>query len=323
MPTSFQNVHVIINPASGGDEPILNPINDVFGQHGIKWEARVTHEAGDATRLTAEAIDAGADLIACYGGDGTLNEVVNGMVGRDVPLGLLPGGTGNGVATEVGIPADLRAALEVLAADGARRKLDVGRCNDRHFMLRAFVGLPEDFNPSRELKDRIGFLAYPIYAVRFLTGREPVRYRITIDDLAFEEDGLLCLVNNVGYANGQRLQELAERVLFDVRDHATREEAATDEATGQSVLAGIRPDDGLLDVLLVTGENSLLQSLTSLVVRNKDNAGMKVHCFQGRRVAISAATEQEMRLDGEDGGRTPAQIEILPGAIELVVPAMP
>lgn len=77
-----KNVHVIINPASGKDEPILNPINDVFGQYDIPWEGHITHHPGDATRLTMEALEAGADLIASYGGDGTLMEVINGMVGQ-------------------------------------------------------------------------------------------------------------------------------------------------------------------------------------------------------------------------------------------------
>lgn len=316
MTTPFNNVHVIINPASGGDEPILNPINDVFASYDIPWQALVTHAAGDATRLAAEAIGAGADLIVSYGGDGTLTEVINGMVGKGVPLGILPGGTGNGVATEMGIPGDLTQALLVIGENAARRGLDLGQCGERYFVQRAFVGLPEDINPSRELKNRIGFLAYPLHAARFLRERSAIHFRITVDDLEFEEDGSLCLINNVGFSNSRRFQDVVERLLLDVHVH-DGPEATSSEGL---VLDTIRPDDGLLDVMLITGEQSLIKSLTSLVVRDEDNALAKAHFFQGKRITVEATPKQCVRLDGEDCNETPIQVEVLPQAIEVLVP---
>ena len=304
MTTQFQNVQVIINPASGSDEPILNPINDVFAQHDIKWDARVTHAPGDATRLTAEALDAGADLIVSYGGDGTLMEVVNGLMGRDgghsVPLALLPGGTGNGVATELKIPNELRQALQLIIDDPARRKLDVGRCDKRYFIQRAFVGLPDDFLPPRELKNSIGFMAYPIYAMRFLRERAPVRYHITIDDQEYDEEAILCLVNNVGYSNSDRVRDLIEKHLLDVHIHQGGEVIPAEE----NVLNTITPEDGLFDVMLVTVKPSLLRSLVNLPFRSEDNSLAQVHLFQGREITIQATPQQEIKLDGEEGGLT-------------------
>lgn len=316
MATQFQNVHVIINPASGSDEPILNPINDIFAQHDIRWDARVTHAPGDATRLTAEALDAGADLIVSYGGDGTLMEVINGLVGHDVPLALLPGGTGNGVATELKIPNDLRQALQLIANDPARRKLDVGQCGERYFIQRAFVGLPDDFTPPRELKNSIGFMAYPIYAMRFLRERSPVRYQLTIDDQEYDEEAILCLVNNVGYSNSDRVRDLIERNFLDVRVHQGNEVIPAEDI----VLNTINPEDSLFDVLLVTTKPSLIRSLFSLALRNEDNALAQVHLFQGRKVSIKATPHQEIKLDGENGGMTPSRLELLPKAIEIIVP---
>ncbi len=316
MPDSFQNVHVIINPASGGDEPILNPINDVFTDHNIPWEAHVTHGPGDAARLTAEAIDAGADLIVCYGGDGTVAEIINGMVGRDVPLGLLPGGTGNGVATELGIPGDLTQALRVIAHNANRRRLDLGLCRDRYFIQRAFVGLPEDINPSRDLKNRIGFLAYPLFAARFLRESTAIHFRLTVDGLDFEEDGSLCLVNNVGFSNARGLQEIVERLFLDVRVHEGSQVIQSEDL----VLDNIRPDDGLLDVLLITGESSLVKSLSTLVIDNSDKTLARVHFFQGRHITIEATPEQCVRVDGEDCDYSPVEIKVVPEAIELIVP---
>ena len=320
MATHFQNVHVIINPASGSDEPILNPINDIFAQHDIKWDARVTHAPGDATRLTAEALDAGADLIVSYGGDGTLMEVINGLLGHDVghsvPLALLPGGTGNGVATELKIPNDLRQALQLIAHDPARRRLDAGRCDKHYFIQRAFVGLPDDFTPPREVKNSIGFMAYPIYAMRFLRERSPVRYRLTIDDQVYDEEAILCLVNNMGYSNSDRLRDMVERNFLDVRIHQGEEVIPAE----QTVLNTITPEDGLFDVLLVTVKPSLLRSLVSLAVRGEDNGLAQVHVFQGRQITIQAIPDQEIKLDGEEGGKTPSRLELLPQAIEVIVP---
>lgn len=321
MATQFQNVQVIINPASGSDEPILNPINDIFAQHDIKWDARVTHAPGDATRLTTEALDAGADLIVSYGGDGTVMEVVNGLVGhnagRSVPLALLPGGTGNGVATELKIPNELRQALQLIVDDPARRKLDVGRCDKRHFIQRAFVGLPDDFMPPRELKNSIGFMAYPMYAMRFLRERAPVRYQLTIDGQEYEEEAILCLVNNVGYSNSDRLRDMIERNFLDVQIHQGDEVISAEK----TVLNTINPEDGLFDVLLVTVKPSLLRSLVSLAFRSEDNALAQVHVFQGRQITIKATPNQEIKLDGEEGGITPSRLELLPQALEVIVPA--
>ena len=86
------------------NEPVLNTVNDVFAEHNIKWEALVTHGTGDATKLAGQAVESGYDLIVSYGGDGTLMEVVNGLMGQDIPVGILPGGTGNTVAADLGIP---------------------------------------------------------------------------------------------------------------------------------------------------------------------------------------------------------------------------
>ena len=106
----YAKIHVVINPASGKDEPILNTINDVFHQHGVDWEVSVTKKYGDATEQAKAAIAAGADLVVGYGGDGTQHEIANAVMsaaaetGRSVPMGILPGGTGNGFAREMDAP---------------------------------------------------------------------------------------------------------------------------------------------------------------------------------------------------------------------------
>ena len=133
----YRRVHVVVNPASGKDEPILNVLNDVFRQHDVDWDVSVTHKYGDAKAQARAAIADGVDLVVGYGGDGTQHEIANAVVaaaaetGRQVPMGILPGGTGNGFAREMGVPATLRDAVVALCTSSRTRAIDVGRLRDR------------------------------------------------------------------------------------------------------------------------------------------------------------------------------------------------
>ena len=120
MPSIYKRVQVIINPAAGKKEPILNQINTAFAGSGIDWEAKITHKFGDATRLTKEAVANGVDLVAGYGGDGTQLEVANGLVGSAVPMAILPGGTANLMSVELGVPKDLAKAAEIAASEDSQ-----------------------------------------------------------------------------------------------------------------------------------------------------------------------------------------------------------
>jgi diacylglycerol kinase (ATP) len=85
MDLPYKRIQVIINPAAGGDKPILNVLNDVLQPAGVDWDISLTHKGGDGTRLAREAAAAGVDLVAAYGGDGTQMEVANGLLGSGVP----------------------------------------------------------------------------------------------------------------------------------------------------------------------------------------------------------------------------------------------
>lgn len=312
---AIKSAQIIINPASGNDEPMLNIINDVFGQYEIDWDARITHGPGDGTELARKAADAGCDLVVSYGGDGTLMEVVNGLIGTHTPLGILPGGTGNAVAAELGIPNVLADALHVIATSSARRRLDVGRVNDRYFLLRAYTGFPSDYTATREMKDRFGSLAYPITALRFLKEYTPARFHIEVDDELFEETGIMCYVNNIAYAHTPRLQDWVERAFLDVKAHVGSEVVSAE----QPILHAIDPCDGLLDVVLLTRDPFTLKALTSVLVRSEEMQAT-VHLLQGKRIRLTADPAQPLWIDGEEFGETPVTIEAIAGALEVVVP---
>ena len=111
----YPRIHVVVNPASGKNQPILNIFNSVFGPHRVEWEVSITHKYGDATEFARRAAESGDfDLVAGYGGDGTQHEIANGLMGTGVPMGVLPGGTGNGFANELGIPISLEPAVDLL-----------------------------------------------------------------------------------------------------------------------------------------------------------------------------------------------------------------
>jgi diacylglycerol kinase family enzyme len=132
----YPRIYLVLNPAAGGDEPVTNTINDVFHPAGIHWDVDVTHKYGDAQELARKAAQAGYDLVAGYGGDGTQHEIANGLVGTGVTMGVLPGGIGNGFCREMGLLNKLRPALELLATSHKVKKVDIVAFEDEYFIQR-------------------------------------------------------------------------------------------------------------------------------------------------------------------------------------------
>jgi len=314
----MRTVQIIINPAAGNNEPVLNIMNDVLSQYDdIRWDVQVTHGPGDATEMAHRAAEAGCDLIAIYGGDGTLMEVINGLIphGHRTPIAILPGGTGNTVAADLGIPGKLADALHLMATSQARRKLDVGKVNGRYFLLRAYTGIGSDHSASRELKDRLGILAYPIKGLQFLKNHPPAAFHITVDAEKIETPGILCYVNNIAYSRAPQLQDWLERTFLDVQVRESGESSSAQEP----VLQTIDPTDGLLDVVLLTQNPFDIHSIKSFVVRSGEEQAT-VHFLQGKHIRIEADPPQPLWIDGEECGTTPADIQIVPAAVEVIVP---
>jgi diacylglycerol kinase family enzyme len=144
--------HIVINPASGKNQPMINIINDVCRKHGVQLDVSVTHKYGGATKWPQAAIAAGADLIAGYGGDGTQHEIANAILRseRKVPLAILPGGTGNGYCRENNVPDELEAAVELMCTSTNLRHVDVVKLGDEYFIQRLYTGVePEEQTSAR------------------------------------------------------------------------------------------------------------------------------------------------------------------------------
>jgi diacylglycerol kinase (ATP) len=293
---SFRRIHVIANPAAGQDRPFLNVLNKAFQDAHIDWDIFVTKAAGDAERLAREAVEAGADVVAAYGGDGTVGEVANGLRASHVPLAILPGGTANVMSVELGIPGDLAGAVSLICGGGAVRAVDMGRIDDRYFMLRNTIGFTAEMtrNTDREAKNRLGSLAYLISYLREIPNIQPVKFHLTIDGVRIDIEGAGCIV-----ANSVNLG-----------------------VPGMVLAKAVDVSDGLLDVLVVQQANigALLELAANAVGLSES---LNHNHWQGRDIRVESEPSQTVECDGEIVNPTPLHAQVVPDAITVVVPKLP
>jgi YegS/Rv2252/BmrU family lipid kinase len=294
---SYPNVHVVINPAAGHDEPILNVLNHVFHPAGVEWDVSLTHKSGDATRLAAEAAASGVDLVAAYGGDGTQMEVANGLLGTVVPQAILPGGTGNAMAHDLGVSLKLREATELIVNSDKRRAIDLARLGDQVFMLRAYAGISADEAASREEKDKYGQLAYVQAGLKFLRNMPEAHYKATVDGEIIEIEALICFILNAGSIGGVMGMEIPSVGNVDI-------------------------SDGYLDLYVVTKGVQPVRAISKHIFRHDgSDEGAGVYHWRGKEIILEAEPIQDVWLDGELGGQTPITVSVIPKALEIVVPA--
>jgi len=197
------NIHLIANPVSGGDaRPRIARASDWLRAPGVKVEVRLTGGRGDARRFAAEAVGR-CDRVVAAGGDGTLNEVANGLCGSDLPVAFLPLGTVNVFALETGIPLDLEQACR-LAVEGRPRRISLGRINGESFLLMISAGWDAEavarLRPA--LKRRIGRLAYGVSAMEVLLGKPPAPLQVLLAD-GSRHAGVGVVVSNARYYGGR------------------------------------------------------------------------------------------------------------------------
>jgi undecaprenyl-diphosphatase len=220
---------------------------------------------------TRQALQTGAEVIFACGGDGTVAACASALAGTSAALAVVPSGTGNLLATNLGLPARPADAVAAATARG-RRRLDVGVAGDRCFTVMAGMGFDAQMlrDTPETLKARIGWRAYVIAAARHLCGT-PMRVTISLDHAPpFTRQARTVLVANVGRLQG-----------------------------GLQLLPGATPDDGLLDVavLMPPRRRSWLPLAWSLIRRRPTAPGLET--FQTRHVEISSDREQPRELDGD------------------------
>lgn len=267
---------LIANPKSGRGGVDLSHALTILRANG--WEATLYQKlhGGHATELARQAVKEGYNVVVDCGGDGTLNEIVEGVVGTDVAVGTLPGGTANLWAHEVGISQQLTVAATQLAG-AQRRRVDVGRVSvngghKHHFMLMSGIGLDGAVlqNLSKPLKNRIGPIAYAPAAVKALKSFKSVPVRVDMDGIHWHGHVSQIIVGN------------------------TRRYGSFTRITADAFM-----DDGLLDLCLMTarGPISLGRQMGSLVVRQRPSAVL-AQTYRAATVTIQTQVLLPLQVDG-------------------------
>jgi len=287
-------IPVIINPAAGRKTPVLAELNQVFRSAGARWSVEITQAEGDGVRLARQLVEEGAEIVAAYGGDGTISEVATGLAGTRTALAILPGGTGNVLAYDFGIPQDLAQAARLAVCEHDVRLVDMGEVGDRMFLIRTGVGLEAAAieRAPRGLKDRFGLLAYGLGGLQALLESRPMDYRLELDGVSHETQGVACTVANSGYWGwpGVRL--------------STR----------------IDIEDGLLDVFVFRRVD--LKVIALLVSDNASDALdiENLQHWQVTQARIEVDPPQAVQVDGDYLGMTPVELRSRPQCLRVVVP---
>jgi diacylglycerol kinase (ATP) len=283
-----------VHSGGGGYRRDLPLIIDSLRGLGYDVDARETQAVGDATRLAREAVAQGLDLVCVIGGDGTVNETINGLAGAEVPLAIVPTGTVNVLAMELGIPLEPPDAVKLLDM-GTTSWIDLGMAGDRYFGLMAGVGMDAavvaSLNPHMKKAFKEAAFAVQGFA-NYLTKEEPL-IRVTAAERTVE--GYFAVFGNASnYGGGFGITPLA-----DMRD-------------------------GLLDVCVLK-DKSLLGTLwywTAALV-NAHIKHPKVEYFRTEEATIVAVDEGKevlVQTDGEMAGKLPLICRVVPRSLRVIVP---
>jgi YegS/Rv2252/BmrU family lipid kinase len=286
---------VVLNPTKlDDDEAFRKSVRRAMDDHGWDEPLWLETTAEDPGRGQAEsAISAGADLVLACGGDGTVTACAAGMAGTGVPLAVIPMGTGNLLARNLGLPTGLDEALAV-ALSSVQAPIDVGRVNGALFVVMAGLGLDARMlsGASEPLKKRLGWLAYAIAAVRHL-GDRPMRVTISADG-----------------GPGRRMRASA-LIVGNVGSLQA----------GLPLLPDARPDDGVLDAVVLTagGLTGWLLVAAHIVLRRPGRG--RIHRVQFGQLDLTLDQEQPWELDGEVmGSGRQFTVVAQPGALLLRMP---
>lgn len=270
---------LIINPVAGRNQAQadLFKMVRVFAEHDCEVTVYPTRGPQDCTRKVLT--DAGRfDLVVCCGGDGTLNEMVSGMMQREdpVPMGYIPLGSTNDFAASLHLPSHVEEAA-LRCVEGTAFHMDVGSLNDRYFnYIAAFGAFTEaSYATPQQIKNALGHLAYILEGVKSLGRLQPIHVRITADGETFEEDYLFGAVTNTVSLGGV-LRLDPSRVLLD---------------------------DGMYELLLVKNPQNPAEAqamLSALMLQNYD--GPLVRMLRASDILFESNHEISWTIDGEFGG---------------------
>jgi len=289
----FEKIHIIVNLKSGHDEPILSYLEEAFQESGIDWAVSIIKNENDAKAFALQWIGK-VDVIAVYGGDGSVAQVAQELIGSDTALAIIPGGTANVISKELGIPQDTREAIKQLKSFYMEYiQMDMGSANDCLFIIRINLGIMADMviDATRKLKNQVGQLAYGIAAIQSIAKTDPVKYKMKIDGVDILEEGVALTITNCGN--------------IGIGDY--------------SFLPDISIVDGFLDVILLKQADlmSVLRIAGTTFMKTESDVWMHWTC---KEIEIILETTQKMIVDDCEQETNYLHIKIIPSALKVLVP---
>jgi diacylglycerol kinase (ATP) len=292
-----KRARIIYNPTSGRElfRKHLPEALEKLERAGYETSAHATTCEGDATKAAHLAVERGFDTVIAAGGDGTLNEVVNGLARHDYrpKFGVIPMGTTNDFARALHIPRDIQGAVDVITA-GETIPVDVGRMNNRFFINIAGGGRLTELTyevPSK-LKTMLGQLAYYLKGIEMLPSIKPTNVRIEYDGQVFEGESLLFLIGLTNSVGGF-------------------EKLAPDSSV----------NDGLFTLLILKKTNlAEFIRIAGLALRGEHLNDPHVIYTKAKHINVRSSDQVLVNLDGELGGEIPAEFENLYRHLDVFAP---
>lgn len=293
-------VFVVLNPVAGLTNAVdaRQTIETFCRERGWGCEIHETSKDEDLRQLVRDRIKQGVDFVIAAGGDGTVSEVVSGMVDSKVPMGILPAGTGNNLARDLNIPIDLRGALDLLGGEHDVESMDVMEVNGKKFfVLNVSVGISSLTmrQTKRQEKRRFGMLAYFYRAIGSIRNSRMQRFRVSVDNKPLRFYATEVMIANHKFMG---LQPQFEGVEVD-------------------------PDDGKLDLFVVRAQTfrEFLSVLLGFIKTRKEEDDPHVNYFEARNsIHIQSEFPLPAQADGEVIGTTPVKVRLLPDSLRVIVP---
>jgi YegS/Rv2252/BmrU family lipid kinase len=292
MDRSPMKVKVIVNPDSKPRrvKRYLKPSVGVLKENGFQVSIHFAKKPGEIQGVARDSVGQGFEAVIIAGGDGSLNEGINGIVGTGVPIGILPFGGSNVVARELGMPLHPVGAAGVIVKRRTR-KIDLGIINDRYFAMMASCGY-DAYAVSRtsmKIKKIIHRYAYVWAGLKDFMGYKPTLISLDLDRGKVIEQGTFVVIANTHYYGG----------LHQVTPYA-------------------EIDDGFLDVCVYKGKFQLGLVRFALNVLSKQHLSMKnVRYYRVQRVELHSSRRTLVQVDGDLLGELPMTAEIVPGAMDI------
>ncbi|GCE25727.1 diacylglycerol kinase [Dictyobacter alpinus] len=299
-----QNVKAILiaNPTSGSYTTHAHQIDRIIStlrQRGWQAELKLTEASGDARRLSREAVEQHLDVVIAIGGDGTIHEVIQELAGSDTALGVLPSGTVNVWAREVGIPLDLNGASEVLL-NGQTRRIDLGKLDDRYFLLMVGIGVDGEVTHAVEKKPvkRFGVIGYLLVAAWWGARYPAFRASLRLNNQIIKVHALQVIIGNTQLYGG------AMKYTWKAKC-----------------------DDGLLDICVVRRQSILrrLPVLLDFLLRRRQRRQW-VRYEVSDTINLTTTEPVAIQVDGEPVGHTstseeqPTRLTVVPQSLKVIVP---